>query len=177
MAMAVVALVSGGLFLLVRTSDASGAMQVATPTATPAPELRAYVAGAVVRPGVYPVSEGTRLWDLIALAGGPLPEADLEAVNLAARVRDEDYWRIPRVGQGAVAEALSPLGVPGGKIDLNAATPEELETLPGIGQVRAQAIVAHRQREGPFARVEDLLAVRGIGPATLEAIRDLVVVR
>lgn len=180
LAAVVVALVSGGVLLLFRQS-AGGSMEVSLPTATPPPVLKVYISGAVVNPGVYQVRQGDRLVDLIVAAGGATADADLEAVNLAARLRDADHWRIPRVGEAAASRAAR--GIQGGagannaRIDLNSATPELLETLPGIGRVKAEAIVAYREVNGPFSSVEELLEVRGIGPSTLEAIRDLVEVR
>jgi competence protein ComEA len=92
------------------------------------------------------------------------------------RVRDEDHWHIPRVGEKPRPSSSAQPGVPG-KININAATPEVLKTLPGIGDVKAKAIVAHRDTNGSFTKVDDLLRVTGIGPATLAAIRDLIEAR
>ena len=97
-------------------------------------------------------------------------------MNLAAKVRDEDHWHIPKVGE--VAEGTS-AGPPGRSdtIDLNTADVALLTTLPGIGEVKANAIVRYREANGPFSSIEALLDVSGIGPATVEAIRDLVTLR
>lgn len=154
---------------------------VPTPTATEVVVLKVYVTGAVRNPGMYEVQVGDRLADVVAAAGGPAEGADLDAVNLAARVRDEQHWHIPRIGEPveAAGDADRPSGVvsASGRLDINTATAEELTTLPGIGDVRAEAIVRYRDANGPFMRVEDLLEVEGIGPTTLEAIRDLIEVR
>ena len=108
------------------------------------------------------------------LAGGTTEQADLSQVNLALRVQDEDHFHIPRLGENLDAE-----GANGGDglLDLNQASAAELATLPGIGPVKAQAIVDYRQEHGPFQRMEDLLLVSGIGSTTLEEVRDLVAVR
>src|SRR3990172_7600597 len=106
----------------------------------PPEELRVYVTGAVQRPGVYPLSNGERWIDALDAAGGPAEDADLAAVDLARRVRDEETIMVPRLGHTAVS------GVSQGPLmDINAATAAELETLPGIGEVRAGDIVRSRQ--------------------------------
>ena len=121
------------------------------------------VDGAVASPGLIEAQPGDRLADVIERAGGVLPEADLSALNLALRVRDEDSVHVPFVGE-ALAVAL---------VDLNAATRAELEALPGIGPARATAIIEAR----PLSSVDDLID-RGLVPASVwEEIRTLVVVR
>jgi competence protein ComEA len=141
-------------------------------------ELVVQVAGAVVRPAVYRVANGSRVGDVLARAGGPTADADASALNLAARVVDGERVYVPRVGEVVVTVA-SPAdsGVapsPAAPVDLNSAGVDQLETLPGIGPATARAIVDQRARNGPFRSVDDLLDVRGIGPAKLDAIRDLV---
>jgi competence protein ComEA len=147
-------------------------------------EVVAHAAGAVRHPGVYVVDEGARVSDLLAAAGGPLPEADLDRVNLAAPVADGARVYVPAVGQDAPppivvgdmggSGAIDGAVDPGRLVDLNRASASELESLPGIGPATSAAIIEHRERNGPFARVEDLLAVRGIGEAKLAALRDRV---
>ena len=124
-------------------------------------------------PGVYAVEPGSRLEQVVEAAGGLTTDADPEAVNLAVRVEDEQHWHLPRAGESARPPSS---GGPSAssKIDLNSATAHDLETLPGIGAVRAQSIVDYRQANGPFSSVDDLLGVSGIGPATVESVRDLV---
>ena len=153
------------------------------------PELQVYVSGAVRRPGVYTLKPGDRLIDAVEAAGGETPEADLEAVNLALRVQDEAQYKIPRIGEPpdpesnvvtAPSASQNPLGdrgqSSGGLIDLNKASVELLETLPGIGPVRAGDIVADRELNGPFLTVEQITRVQGIGAAIFEDVRELVTV-
>ncbi len=173
-AAAIVAAVAGAMVFMIGRSPSSGIEVSLQPAASQSPvALQVYVTGAVKDPGVYTLEDGDRLGQLVESAGGATGDADLEAVNLAALLRDEDHWHIPRIGEApkdTTARAASPLGT----IDVNAATSVQLEELPGIGEVKARSIIQYREINGPFASVDELLAVRGIGPATLDAIRDLV---
>ena len=148
----------------------------------------AQISGAVMVPGVYPIGAGDRLLDLVTAAGGFTPLADLSGINLSVRVQDEVRYHIPAFaeaggGAGAAGDGGSGQAVDrdpasgdgGGRVDLNAASAEELESLPGIGPSLAGAIVAYREANGPFDGVDDLDDVPGIGPKTLENIRPLVV--
>jgi competence protein ComEA len=140
-----------------------------------------HVVGAVGAPGVQRLPAGSRAVDAVAAAGGMVPEADLAALNLAAVLIDGQQLYVPRVGEvppaavppAAGSAAQSGPAVP---VDLNSATLDELDELPGIGPTTAQAILDHREQNGPFASVEELLDVRGIGDAKLEQLRDLVAV-
>ena len=153
----------------------------ATTATTVAAELVMHAAGAVAEPGLHPVAAGARVADVLAAAGGPSSDADLDRVNLAAPVVDGERVWFPRIG-----EAAPPVPVAGsspgggaeaaGPVDLNTATAEQLDALPGIGPSIAAAIVEHRERAGPFASVDDLLDVPGIGDAKLAQLRDLVIV-
>ena len=143
-------------------------------TATTASVVVAHAAGAVVSPGVYRLPAGARVADLLDAAGGPTADADVDQLNLAAVVTDGERVYVPRVGEDVVAAMASDGAAETGPLDLNAATIEQLEELPGIGPATAEAIVAAREERGGFRTVDDLLDVRGIGPAKLEAIRDLV---
>ena len=118
--------------------------------------------------------------DLITAAGGPTAEADTQLVGLAATLTDGVRVYVPKVGEsppppvgGSTGNAVA---TPAAPVDLNAATPEQLDALPGVGPATAAAIVAHRQEIGRYTTVEELLDVRGIGPAKLEAMRPLVTV-
>lgn len=157
---------------------------VAVPTTAPAasePELVVvHVAGAVARPGVYRMAAGDRVGDAVAHAGGATADADLDRINLAATVADGGQINVPRVGQ-AVVVPLEPTtsNAPtdaDGPIDINTADAGLLETLPGVGPSTAAAIIRHREQHGPFPSVAALDDVSGIGPARLEALRDLVTV-
>lgn len=135
-----------------------------------------HAAGAVLQPGVYELPPGSRVTDLIDAAGGPAPDADLDRLNLAALVIDGQRVYVPKVGEPTPPGDVAGDAQPTGPIDLNTATLEQLESLPGVGPATAQAIIAERDRRGGFRSVDDLLDVRGIGPAKLDAIRDLVTV-
>ncbi len=162
------------------------------PSPAPSP-IGVDVIGAVQRPGLYFLQAGARASDAIAAAGGLAPNADRDAVNLASRLRDEQQLRVPKVGEGAVAPAAVASAVPvssvatstapvmaratsSALIDLNTADAATLETLPGIGPVTAQQIVAHRARNGLFRTIDQLDDVHGIGTATIETLRPLVTV-
>ena len=142
----------------------------------PTEEIRVYVTGAVQRPGVYPMTDGDRWVDAVEAAGGPSEDADLVAVDLARRVHDEDTILVPRLparpeGQTPVAEASQ-----GSLTNINTASAEQLEALPGIGEVRASRIIASRQQDGPFASVDELLERELIPASVFEEIVDLVTV-
>jgi competence protein ComEA len=146
-------------------------------TASPAAVLLVDVAGWVRRPGVYEFAEGARVIDAIEAAGGARPGALLLSLNLAAPLVDGTQILVPK--EGAAPPEGGASAAPGsvtGLVNVNTATNAELETLPGIGEVIAQAIVDHRTEHGPFASVDQLLDVSGIGDATLENIRELVTV-
>ena len=176
--LALLAAIAAGAFYLVRSSGAGGGIEIALPTATSEaiPILKVHISGAVQSPGVYEIEEGDRLEDVVAAAGGATADADLTSINLAVRVKDEEHWHIPGPGEGPGPETTGGR-TEDGKIDLNSATVEDLMDLPGIGEVKAEAIVRYRTSNGPFSRVDDVTAVKGIGPATLEAVRDLVEAR
>jgi competence protein ComEA len=140
------------------------------------------VVGAVVRPGLVTVGAGARVADAVTAAGGGRHDADLDQVNLAQPLTDGVRVVIPVIGQtpatvGGVtgADATATGGSSAvGPIDLNTATAEQLDSLPGVGPATAKAIIDHRTKNGPFRSVDDLLDVRGIGPAKLDALRDAV---
>lgn len=140
-----------------------------------APGVRVSVRGAVVAPGIYRLPPGSIVQDALQAAGGVLPRGDISRLNLVAPLSDGQELRIPletpSPGPGTPAAAGPSAG---GIINLNFATAEELQTLPGIGPVLAQRIVEYRETVGPFQSVDDLLSVKGIGPSLLEKIRDLV---
>ncbi|MBK6768067.1 MAG: helix-hairpin-helix domain-containing protein [Ardenticatenales bacterium] len=160
------------------------------PTVTPAPSPTAivvtvHVAGAVRRPAVVRLREGARIADAVAAAGG-LADGASPALNLAAALTDGAQVYVLRTGEAAPAAGASAstdgemsgaASPPSGPIDINRATADELDALPGVGPALAARIVAWRTANGPFTAVEDLLGVAGIGERTLERLREGVVVR
>jgi competence protein ComEA len=145
----------------------------ASPGTTAAVTVLVQAAGQVRQPGVYRVAADARVSDIIEAAGGPTPDADPDALALAAPVRDGDRVYVPKRGE-VVTDAVGLPGVAAGPVDLNRATAEQLDALPGVGPATAAAIVAYRDQHGPFSNLEELLQVRGIGPAKLDGLRDLV---
>lgn len=130
-----------------------------------------HVAGWVVKPGVVTLTEGARVADAVAAAGGIRPGARLEAINLAASLLDGQQVLVPGPGDDAVAS-----GTEDGRLRLNQASAVELEALPGVGPVLAERIVAYRETHGPFSQPEDLLGVPGIGERKLQSLRDYLIV-
>jgi competence protein ComEA len=155
-----------------------GGAAVASPTPSPTAIL-VDVAGWVRRPGVYEFVEGDRVVDAIDAAGGARSGAVLSSLNLAAPLVDGSQVLVPK--EASTASGTVPVGTSGGAVEagpinVNTATATQLEELPGVGEVIAQAIVDYRTENGPFASVDALLDVSGIGDATLANIRDLVTV-
>ena len=124
--------------------------------------------------------------DAVVAAGGTSTEADVEQLNLAARISDGERIYVPKKGEpppaviagtppaGAATSGGGAKGAPAGPLDLNTATAEQLETLPGVGPATSKAILSYRASHGRFRSVTELLEVPGIGPAKLEALRPLV---
>jgi competence protein ComEA len=161
------------------SSAASPAGASASGAGPPLPSTTAVVllvqaAGAVASPGVYRVPPGARVLDVVTAAGGPTASANLQAIALASRVVDGQRVYVPAVGEAVTGDTA--VSAPPAPLDLNQATVEQLDDLPGVGPATAQAIVDYRSRHGPLVSVDDLLEVRGIGPAKLDAFRDLVTV-
>lgn len=146
---------------------------------TAQPELAVHVKGAVEEPGLYYLPADSRVADAVEAAGGMLPEADTDRLNLAAFLTDGAQIVIHTVGEqeeGVINGdgAGSSAGV--ALININTASLAQLESLPGIGETKAQAILDYRESHGDFATVEQLTRVSGIGQHTMEAIRDYVYV-
>ncbi len=156
-------------------SGPSGSTADATTNTTSGGSLHVHAAGAVTHPGVVEVPAGSRVTDVVAAAGGPATDADLNQVNLAALVADGERVYIPR--QGEVGAGLATAGGATSSseknaiVNLNEADETQLETLPGVGPATAKAIVDYRAEHGRFRSVDDLLNVRGIGPSKLEQIK------
>ena len=133
-----------------------------------APKLVVHVAGAVRRPGLYRLTEGKRVADAVARAGGATAPADTAAINLAAPLADGMQVLVPRRWPAGGGKAV------GGRVSLGSATLAELDALPGVGPVTAQKILDYRADHGGFRSVDDLDAIPGIGPARIEQLRDVV---
>lgn len=169
------------------SAPADGGPAPATPAvsapATPPVTVTVHVAGQVAHPGVYAVPAGGRVADAVIAAGGAAAEADVEQINLAARLSDGERIYVPKKGEPAPPAFAGPApaggatkggGAPAGPVDLNTATAEQLEALPGVGPATSKAILAYRSSHGRFRSVTELLEVPGIGPTKLEALRPLV---
>lgn len=171
--------------LVVRTTDASGVVIV-------------HVTGAVKKPGVFELSSHARVIDAVTAAGGPTAQADLQRINLAQTIIDTEQIYVPARSSSrpriTVAPRLQPtrttppLQTPGaiapsvtteviptdGRININSATAQQLDALPGVGPLTAKAIVSYRGQKGPFVKIEDLMNVPGIGPAKFAAMKSKV---
>ncbi len=155
--LAAFALVAAVWALVERAHDDARPLELIAVDAPPG-GIRVHVTGAVERPGVYEFEPGARIADAIEAAGGPTAEASTGAMNQALRLRDEQQLVVPTRQQVEAAQAAG-----GDKVDLNTAPRATLESLNGIGPVRAQGIIDSRAQQGPFASPEELLA-RGLVP-------------
>lgn len=147
-------------------------------------KVTVHVAGAVKNPGVFTLEEGSRVIDAVNMAG-PEKDADLDSVNLAKKLVDQEKIPVPVKMQPGTAgkegtTGAGSAGVSGGAgdqlININFAGTQELETLPGIGPAKAQAIIRYREENGFFQTVEDIDQVPGIGPATLKNIQSKITI-
>jgi competence protein ComEA len=159
------------------------------PTVTPGP-WRVYVSGAVVNPAVYTLPPGSIVDDAVRAAGGLSADADAVAINLAAPLADGMQVYVPVLSEAVATPP--PLSAPapttdpgavrmggvtiGGLVNINLATQADLEMLPGIGPTTAANIIAHREANGPFATIEAIMDVPGIGEGKFEALKDLITV-
>ena len=143
-------------------------------TGLPSSRVVVDVVGAVRRPGLYRLAQGSRIADALARAGGATARADLAQVNLAAPLADGEQVVVPRRGAGVAAGSGSVAGA-AAPVQLSTATLEQLDSLPGVGPVTAQKILDYRQQHGAFHSVDELDAVPGIGPKRLEQLHELVV--
>jgi comEA protein len=164
--------IGGGVLFYKQTARPPLEILLPTTTAVTTTELKVYVSGAVARPGVYTLRQGERVVDALDAAGGPTENADLTRINLAAKVKDEQQIYVPKPGESLPQESS---GQPQ-KININTASAELLDTLPGIGETRAQTIVNYRKEHGDFKRIEDLVEVAGIGSSTYENLKHLITV-
>jgi competence protein ComEA len=177
-------LLATGLILLASSSPRGEPIKLLPPP-TLAPVM-VHVVGAVAQPGVYSLPPGSHVQDGVEAAGGLMPEANSQAVNLAALAEDGQRIFIPtqaplpptpQPGSIHTATSVNPSSpIPGGLVNINTATLEELDSLPGIGPVTAQKIIDYRQNNGLFNRIEDIMNVPGIAEGTFAKIRDLITV-
>lgn len=176
--------VLAGVLVYVSRAPA-GAPIVLLPAPTKAP-VAVHVVGAVPRPGLYEFAEGARVQDAIDAAGGLLTDANVASVNLAALLEDGQQLDIP-YREGFVPTEDTTVDLPTSTevptpdpnvdlVNINTATAEELDTLPGIGPTTAQKIIDYRTTNGPFATIEDIMNVSGIGISTFEDMKDLITV-
>jgi competence protein ComEA len=167
-------LAAAGILLAVGKPNSNPVMLLPTPVPT---NLTIDIAGEVVKPGVYQLPPDSLVLDAIEAAGGLLVDADINTLNMAAELSDGQKIIVKTKGQEPVlpdgVERLVPIEVTG-PININTATAEQLDTLPGIGPSKASDIITYRQKNGAFDRIEDIQNVSGIGPATFEAIRSLI---
>lgn len=182
---------AGLLLFIVRAPSGEPISLQPAPTKEP---IAVHVIGAVPRPGLYEFAEGARVQDAIDAAGGLLSAANVDSINLAALLEDGQQLNIPyKAGQEPSTQEPGSgddgLNLPGGTeeptdtgggedelININTASLEELDSLPGIGPSIAQRIIDYRDENGPFATIDDILNVSGIGPSTFDQIKGLITV-
>ncbi|WP_039767656.1 MULTISPECIES: helix-hairpin-helix domain-containing protein [unclassified Caldicellulosiruptor] len=144
-----------------------------------------YVCGNVKKPGVYELLSGSRVNDAIEVAGGVLPNSDINSLNLAEKIQDGQKIYIPKIGEmqtqsnlaSEVAQNSTSSSGQSGKININTASKEELKTLDRIGDKLAERIIEYRQKHGPFKSIEEIKNVNGIGDKIFEAIKDSITVQ
>lgn len=158
-------LVAGIIWITAR--QPSGEAVALRPPPTPAP-ISVHVTGAVVNPGIYALPQGSRVAAAVEAAGGFLPIADDENINLAAVLEDGARLTIARMDFYSTGSQST------SRVNINTASLDELDTLPGIGPSTAQAIIDYRRQYGEFQRADEITEVSGIGPATYERIKDLI---
>jgi competence protein ComEA len=166
-------LLSGLILLINSRPDGNPIQIIPAPTASP---IQVYITGTIQNPGIYLLEKGSRLSDLISLAGG-LTTSEINNLNLAAKLYDGQHINLdeepifdesPRSSDVQFSSEIK-------KININEAGIEELETLPGIGETRAKDIINYRNTAGYFDEIDDILNVKGIGLSTFEKIKDLIV--
>jgi len=173
-----IGILAAGVIALLASPPRGKAILLAPPP-TPRP-LTVHLSGAVLQPGVYSLPPGSRVQDGIQAAGGLSEEADASLLNLAAPLQDGGRVHVPSrspalpdspAASSTLPQETSPAG---GLININTASLSELESLPGIGPTLAQRIIDYRQSSGPFAAIEDVQNVSGIGPTRFEQIKGLI---
>ncbi|UWD50264.1 DUF655 domain-containing protein [Clostridioides difficile] len=157
-------------------------------------KITIYISGAVNRPGIVTIESDKRLYDAVELLGGTTKEADLNGINLSLKLEDEQHYIIPKIGETISVTSNNDSNKSSlknepknesesennknpsneSKVNINTATLEELDTLPGIGEATANKILQHREENGKFASIEDIKNVNGIGDKKYENLKDLI---
>jgi competence protein ComEA len=156
----------GGVIYIVASPHPKGTITFIAPTQSD--KVTVSITGQVKAPGVYSLPIGSRINDALIAAGGSLESADLTGVPLAQLLEDEESITIPTREE----EQNQSISTSQGKINLNTATLDQLESLPGVGEEKAKAIIDFREIHGKFSSIEDLLAVSGFGPSIFNSIKD-----
>ncbi|MDW7728421.1 MAG: helix-hairpin-helix domain-containing protein [Bacillota bacterium] len=177
----VLLLISGGIWRGAQQNlNSSSLTQVGagdiTEHAEPEPELiTVHLVGAVMNPGVYHLQEGARVYELLELAGGFNDDAEQETLNQARPLIDGEQIYILKAGE-LPGQEMGSFGSNSKKVNINKAGAAELATLPGIGEVRANQIIAHREKHGYFTQIRELMDVSGIGEKTFENLEELITI-
>jgi competence protein ComEA len=159
-----IGLLGAGIIWLA-VSPPRGEEVILLPTST-SRMLTVYVSGAVATPGVYALPDGSRVEAAVSAAGGLLPGAEANNINLAMLVTDGEQINVPGIVDTSHVNA--------GRVNINTATVDELDALPGIGPTTAQNIVDYRLQHGPFQVIQEIQNVPGVGPATFTGIQDYI---
>lgn len=163
---------AGAVILIIAASPRGTPIMLAElPTSSP---LQVHISGGVTNPGVYSLPPDSRVSDAVSAAGGLLDTANQNEINLAARLQDGQKLTIPQYStENNIPDKSGSISIPGnGKININTATLEMLDDLPGIGEGKAQEIITYREKNGWFSTIEDIQNVPGIGPGIFENIKD-----
>ncbi len=166
-------------------NEVGAGKEMTAPTATDkqggqtaeAGEIVVHLAGAVRQPGLLRLAGGSRLGEAITMAGGETEAADLDQINLAAILEDGQRYYVPSIGETAAKDTAGRQITSDGKVNINLADAETLATLPQIGEVRAKAIIAYREKNGNFQKTEEIMLVAGIGNGIYAAIAASITVQ
>lgn len=172
-------LIAGGLYLTTRTP--AGQPVVLLPSPTPKP-IQVYITGAVNHPGVFLLPRESRVRDAVLVAGGFMEGADVGQINLAKVLVDGEHFEVPGTSPFATPQLtiggdgllVTPTPPKGQAVNINTASEQDLEGLPGIGPTTAQAIIDYREANGPFATIDDLSKIPGMGPETMKKLEGLI---